>query len=192
MSLFVPVPNYNADQLKGSILILPMVSIGNVPQLTADLFIHTFSLDRVGFLDTDTVTPVSSLREDSQLGATVPIEVYQSRDRQWTCIQQRSPTIKGKRKSYVDELVQFASHFDRVVLLTSMDASSRLDSQINSVPFRVLGQDVTRSIELGVPQLEQTEERLYLPGSGLTRHVYEKLQDKATLFIMFALEGGKK
>lgn len=51
-----------------------MVSIGNVPQLTADLFIHTFSLDRVGFLDTDTVTPVSSLREDTQLGATVPIE----------------------------------------------------------------------------------------------------------------------
>ncbi len=118
--------------------------------------------------------------------------MYQSRDRQWTCIQQRSPTIKGKRKSYVDALVQFASHFDRVVLLTSMDASSRLDSQINSVPFRVLGQDVARSIELGVPQLEQTEERLYLPGSGLTRHVYEKLQDKATLFIMFALEGGKK
>ncbi|KAG1046500.1 hypothetical protein G6F43_011018 [Rhizopus delemar] len=189
MTLFVPVPNYNADQLKGSTLILPMVSIGNVPQLTADLFIHTFPLDRVGFLDTDTVTPVSSLREDTQLGATVPIEVYQSRDRQWTCIQQRSPTIKGKRKSYVDELVQFASQFDRVVLLTSMDASSRLDSQINSVPFRVLGQDVTRSIELGVPQLEQTEERLHLPGSGLTRHVYEKLQDKATLFIMFALEG---
>lgn len=51
-----------------------MVSIGNVPQLTADLLIHTFPLDRVGFLDTDTVTPVSSLREDTQLGATVPIE----------------------------------------------------------------------------------------------------------------------
>ncbi|CAO3686185.1 unnamed protein product [Rhizopus stolonifer] len=190
MAPFVPVPNYNVDQLKRSTLILPMVSIGNVPQLTADLFIHTFGLERVGFLDTDTVIPVSSSREDNQqTGSTVPIEVYQTQCRQWTCIQQRSPTMKGKRHGYVEDLVQFASEFDRVILMTSMDASSRLDSQINSVPFRVLGQETKRSVELGVPVFEETDEKLYLPGSGLTRHVYEKLQERATILIMFALEG---
>lgn len=52
-----------------------MVSIGNVPQLTADLLIHTFHFERVGFIDTDTVIPVSSQREDNnQIGSTTPIE----------------------------------------------------------------------------------------------------------------------
>lgn len=188
-----------------------MVSIGNVPQLTADLLIHTFHFERVGFIDTDTVIPVSSQREDNnQIGSTTPIEgkdihkrekkknnsllslVFQSKDRRWTCIQQRSPTIKEKRKSYVDHITAFASQFDQVIVLTSMDASRRLDSQINSVPFRVLGSGdyVNRSKALGIPILEESSERIHLPGSGLSRHVYKQLEDKATVLIMFALEGG--
>ncbi|CAO3683738.1 unnamed protein product [Rhizopus microsporus] len=192
MNPFVPVPNYNPAQLKGSTIILPMVSIGNVPQLTADLLIQTFHFERVGFIDTDTVIPVSSQREDNnQIGSTTPIEVFQSKDRRWTCIQQRSPTIKEKRKSYVDHITAFASQFDQVIVLTSMDASRRLDSQINSVPFRVLGSGdyVNRSKALGIPILEESSERIHLPGSGLSRHVYKQLEDKATVLIMFALEG---
>lgn len=51
------------------------MSIGNVPQLASDLIIHTFKLERVGFLDDDSVMPVSGVREDTDLpGTTVPIE----------------------------------------------------------------------------------------------------------------------
>ena len=46
-----------------------------MPQLAADLIIHTFKLERVGFLDDDSVMPVSGVREDTELpGSTVPIE----------------------------------------------------------------------------------------------------------------------
>lgn len=92
----------------------------------------------------------------------------------------------------MDQLSAFASQFDQVIVLTSMDASRRLDSQINSVPFRVLGSGdyVNRSEALGVPVLEESSERIHLPGSGLSRHVYKQLEDKATVLIMFALEGG--
>lgn len=195
------------------------MSIGNVPQLVSDLLIHSLKLDRIGFLDQDSLVPVSGVREDSnQVGVTVPLEgkinkymisqednhhlffvVYQSKDHQWTVIQQRSPTLKGKRQEFIKEMTAFASQFKQVVLITSMDATRRLDSQINGPPFRVWGngESKDKAISLGVPLLENKKDekdRLELPGSGLARHLYEALNTKVptTLLIMFALEGGNK
>ncbi|KAI9366676.1 PAC2 family-domain-containing protein [Pilaira anomala] len=195
---FVPVPNYDPSFLKESTLILPTVSIGNVPQLVSDLLIHSLKLDRIGFLDQDSLVPVSGVREDSnQVGVTVPLEVYQSKDHQWTVVQQRSPTLKGKRQEFIKEMTTFASQFKQVVLITSMDATRRLDSQINGPPFRVWGngESKDKAISLGVHLLEKNEndqeDKLELPGSGLARHLYEALNTKVptTLLIMFALEG---
>jgi len=46
-----------------------------VPQLACDLIIHTFKLERVGFLDDDSVMPISGVREDTDApGTTAPIE----------------------------------------------------------------------------------------------------------------------
>ncbi|KAL9542567.1 hypothetical protein MBANPS3_008554 [Mucor bainieri] len=184
---------------------LPTVSIGNVPQLASDLIIHTFKLERVGFLDDDSVMPVSGVREDTDApGTTVPIEVYQSKDHRWTCIQQRSPTIKGKRQEYLDNMTRFSAQFQQVVLLTSMDASRRLDSQIQGEPFRVYGEHglVMRAVTMGIPVLENfelessqdsdNEHHVHLPGSGLAKHLYQQLDQKdveTTLLLMFALEG---
>lgn len=98
-------------------------------------------------------------------------------------------------------MTQFASQFRQVVIITSMDASRRLDSQINGPPFRVFGKTeyTERSKTLGVPELEDvksnesSDEKLSLPGSGLTRHLYSKLESlvPTTILVMFALEGGK-
>lgn len=125
--------------------------------------------------------------------------MYQSKDHQWTVIQQRSPTLKGKRQEFIKEMTAFASQFKQVVLITSMDATRRLDSQINGPPFRVWGngESKDKAISLGVPLLENKKDekdRLELPGSGLARHLYEALNTKVptTLLIMFALEGGNK
>ncbi|KAF1801324.1 PAC2 family-domain-containing protein [Mucor lusitanicus] len=202
---FVPVKDFDSSSFKASTLILPTVSIGNVPQLASDLIIHTFKLERVGFLDDDSVMPVSGVREDTDApGTTVPIEVYQSKDQRWTCIQQRSPTIKGKRQEYLDNMTRFAAQFQQVVLLTSMDASRRLDSQIQGEPFRVYGEHglVIRAVTMGIPVLENfeletsqdsdNEHHVHLPGSGLAQHLYQQLDQKdveTTLLLMFALEG---
>jgi hypothetical protein len=133
--------------------------------------------------------------------------VFQSKDHQWTCIQQRSPTIKGKRQVFLDNMTQFAAQFSKVVILTSMDATRRLDSQIQGIPFRVYGEGALtmRAVTLGVPVLENIEleeestdsedkRKIRLPGSGLARHLYDQLSANkidTTLLIMFALEGGK-
>ena len=173
----------------------PTVSIGNVPQLVSDLVIHTFKLQRIGFLDDASLVPVAGVREDvSTPGVTVPLELFQSEDKKWVCIQQRSPTLKGKRQAFIDNMTQFASQFKQVIVLTTMDASRRLDSQINGPPFRVVGALTQQCNQLGVPALETTDTELHLPGSGLARHLYQSLKEQVqtTLLIMFALEGGKR
>lgn len=133
--------------------------------------------------------------------------MFQTKDGKWTIVQQRSPTIKGKREEYLENVNRFASQFPRVIVYTSMDASRRMDSQIQGEPFRVYGEGplLMRAVTLGIPVLENIEledgqdtendkSKVHLPGSGLARHIYEKLSDHvdATLVIMFALEGGKK
>lgn len=88
-----------------------------------------------------------------------------------------------------------------------MDASRRLDSQIQGAPFRVYGENALtmRTVTLGVPVLENMEleeesvdsedkRKMHLPGAGLALHLYNQLCDskiETTLLIMFALEGGK-
>ncbi|SAM02570.1 hypothetical protein [Absidia glauca] len=204
MSAFIPSPSFDIHSLKGSHLLLPSVSIGNVPQLTCDLIIHTLQLTRVGSIDSDAVIPVVGQREDQSVGISVPIEVYQSADRQWTVIQQRSPTLPGKRKDLIASLVAFieSAQFARVVLLASLDASRRLDSQIASIPFRVVGdtttvQDIYQKIK--VPELETQQQQEMttsqlpsMPGAGISRSLYQQLYDSkvnVVLFSMFVLEG---
>ncbi|KAI8976839.1 PAC2 family-domain-containing protein [Pilobolus umbonatus] len=156
-----------------STLLLPTVSIGNVPQLVTDLIIHTLHMERVGCLDSSSVVPISGPREDGE-GVMVPLEVYQSKDKQWTCLQQRSPAIKGKRQQYIDTLSEFSSQFKQIIIITTMDASRRVDADINGSPFRTYEKELPES----------------LPGSGLARHLYESITHKPTqMVMMFVLEG---
>ncbi|CAO3598918.1 unnamed protein product [Absidia cylindrospora] len=210
MTSFVASPSFHIQLLKGSHFLLPSVSIGNVPQLTCDLIIHTLHLSRVGFIDSDAVIPVIGQFEDQPIGISVPIEVYQSDNRQWTVIQQRSPTLKGKKQSLISGLINFieSAQFAKVVLLTSLDAARRLDSQISSIPFRVVGdsasvQDIIQAIN--VPELETDQQQQQdvdtdmtsssLPsmhGAGISRSLYQQLLDakvNVIMFCMFVLEG---
>lgn len=59
--------------------------------------------------------------------------VYHSKDKQLTVIQQRSPTLKGKKQNLISTLIDFIkeAQFSKVTILTSLDASRRLDSQIS-------------------------------------------------------------
>lgn len=52
----------------------PIVSVGNVAQLAADLLIASLKLDRVGVFDPKYLVPVVGAREDGTDGLTTPIE----------------------------------------------------------------------------------------------------------------------
>ncbi|CAG8689136.1 10398_t:CDS:2, partial [Racocetra persica] len=115
---FIPVKEReNSYNLSGSTLILPAISIGNVPQLTVDLLITTLNLQRIGFLEDENV---------------IPVVVHQSDDNKWTVIQQRAPVIKKRWNIFAENLLAFIkqSQFSKVVLLSSADATRRTDIQL--------------------------------------------------------------
>ncbi|KAG0331835.1 hypothetical protein BG004_001485 [Podila humilis] len=156
MNTFIASPGFDASRFQGTTLILPSVSIGNVPQLATDLFLAALSLDRVGSIEDENVVPVlgpadsplditkslSSTQTHSTAGLSLAVEVFQSKDGKWTLIQQRSPTIAHRSGHYVENLVKFIqdSQFDQVVLLTSADGARRTDQQLRSGhPVRFVG-----------------------------------------------------
>ncbi|KAH0827853.1 hypothetical protein J3R83DRAFT_3479 [Lanmaoa asiatica] len=94
----------------------PVVSVGNVAQLAADLLIASLKLDRVGVFDPKYLVPVVGAREDGTPGLTTPIErespsmqpletsgqcirtVFGEANSKIAVIQQRSPVLKVGRR----------------------------------------------------------------------------------------------
>ncbi|CAO3574582.1 unnamed protein product [Mortierella alpina] len=136
--------------------------IGNVPQLTTDLFLSTLKLDRVGCIEDENVIAVvgpanrphqapspssaatatsTAATENAAVGLSLAVEVFQTKDGKWTLVQQRSPTVPHRSHCYADNLVQFIreSEFDQVVLLASADGARKIDSQLrSSTPIRYI------------------------------------------------------
>lgn len=149
---FIPnSPDRNPDLFHDSTLILPIVSLGNVPQLAVDLFIHNpqlgGSLEKVGILDPQDHIPVvgaidqPSCRRhsnDTRNQITTPIEVYQTPDRRYTFIQPRSPVLKVRKHVHITRLKNWISNagFSSVLILVSVDAATRSDPHLqNPSPF---------------------------------------------------------
>ncbi|KAH8547877.1 PAC2 family-domain-containing protein [Umbelopsis sp. PMI_123] len=212
MNTFIPVPGFDPALLKGTTLIIPTVSIANVPQLTIDLYVSSLKLERVGFLDDPSVMPVAGVFEsDPSKGITVALEVYQTKDRHFTFVQQRTPIFKGKRQVFLSNLDAFitASAFAKTLIITSTDASRRVDVQMTGVPFRLFASENSfvseRAAEMNLPMLEilpeeegdlrdQSKEDSDIPrmhGSGIAKKLYARLRAKhpVAILIMFALEG---
>ncbi|KAF9969026.1 Proteasome assembly chaperone 2 [Actinomortierella ambigua] len=143
MNNFVAAPGFEPSRLHGTTLLLPSVSIGNVPQLTMDLLLSTLALERVGCIEDENVVPVlgPSDREGGASGLTLAIEVYQSNDGRWTLIQQRSPTVQHRSPQFTQNLLRFIqdSKFATVIVLASADGARRIDIQLAGTPVRYIG-----------------------------------------------------
>ncbi|KNZ57319.1 hypothetical protein VP01_218g17 [Puccinia sorghi] len=143
---FIPrTPSVDGRIFDGSILLLPMVSLGNVPQLAVDLLIHGTHLgpfELVGILDpADHIPVVGALDRPALLPAppppskhriTTPIEVYQTRDRRYTLVQQRSPVIKARKARHISRMRRWISgaKFESVLVVVSVDAAVRGDEHL--------------------------------------------------------------
>ncbi|KAI9594849.1 hypothetical protein BDF19DRAFT_423267 [Syncephalis fuscata] len=108
-------------------LIVPAVSIGGIPQLTADLLITTLQLKRVGHLNDPNVLPIACVDPCAlgQTGITTALEVLQSDNEHFTVIQQRSP-----------ELPVIKWPIQGILLLSSLDITYRADIREPGKDFR--------------------------------------------------------
>ncbi|WVQ80323.1 hypothetical protein IAT38_002428 [Cryptococcus sp. DSM 104549] len=192
MSQFYPVGSFSKSSFASSTLILPSVSLGNVPQLTADLLIASLGLKRVGWIGKgETVVPFVGEGEGGGL-VTGGLEVYGQDGSEVYVIQQRSPTLKTKKDEHVALLKDFvaSSAFGFVLLLTSLDSANQDDAQLLT-PFQQIRPpnpsstappQLARLSDLpplslsidGPPSFSATPTSTYppfLPAAGLTRRL---------------------
>lgn len=118
------------ETIKATKLIIPAVSIANVPQLATDLLIHNFGFKRIAHLQDQYLYPFASpidypLIQSFEAGISTALEVYYSKDANLTLIQQRSPIIPTFAKKFVkDIMAPFINDntFEEILLLDSGDS----------------------------------------------------------------------
>lgn len=113
-------------------LIVPSISIANIPQLASDLLIHTLGFEKIDSLHDNYlypfVSPVDYTADKSDGnpgGIALPLEAYYCAKNHITLLQQRSPLIPGFAKAHVQEvLLPFIEkgNFKHIVLLSLSDA----------------------------------------------------------------------
>ncbi|KMZ56520.1 Proteasome assembly chaperone [Zostera marina] len=111
-------------------LILPALSIGNVPQLSVDLLISSIPAHVVGYLDDPSILPC--VGNNAYLpfppgDLALPLQVYESPSHQLTIIQQRSPVIKGRMLDFAKNLADFSvsNGKSHVIILSSLDSGRK-------------------------------------------------------------------
>lgn len=204
MSKFINFVNgYTLSTVEGSLLILPSISVANVPQLSADLLLHTLSFVKVATLDDEYlhsfVAPVDYVEDANARipkGISYGLELHYCKARNLTLVQQRSPIIAGFHEDHVDKVVLpllEQGGFLNVVLFHLLDAGL-----VENVPPGTL------QVYTNEDQLSQSLDSLKISGPGyepLTRspeidtpymkYLMGKLDSivKYTVLVAYAYEG---
>ncbi|EGG09782.1 uncharacterized protein MELLADRAFT_103873 [Melampsora larici-populina 98AG31] len=196
---FYPIPPSNPSIFQNSILILPIVSLGNVPQLAIDLLIQSTSFKRIGNLDPSNHIPILA---DSNIR---PFEVYQTIDHSITILQQRSPVLKSDKQIHISRLSKWikSQNFSSVLLLISIDSATRTDNHLNHPTnlFQLTyGTDPTelrdRLLQNFTSLIDQSSNPIpkdvpILSAGGLSRRLISKLETSNSLLIYVAEGDGR-
>lgn len=169
--------------IKGSTLIIPSVSVGNVPQLCSDLLLHNLDFESIGSLDTKYLYPFISpidYLESPKYGISTGLEIYYSKKNNITLIQQRSPIISNFTKVFVDNVITpFIEkyEFKDFLLLDSGDCGLQEKVPVSTIETYTNEDILSRSLE----SLKLSENVLSLNDTNYTHSKYIKyLIDKLT------------
>ncbi|KAG5437510.1 hypothetical protein PCANB_000938 [Pneumocystis canis] len=185
-----------------TILIIPVVSIGNVPQLAVDLLIHSAGLSRKLILDHSLLYPFAGAREDAGVsfccGIATSLDVFGNN--KITIIQQRSPILPGRKREFIQNvLIPFIKkgQFREILVLGSTDATMRNDLEIEGPKEFILSTTHTisdLSKYFSNLKLISTPEKVFpkLHSSGalipLLEHAFSQ-NISITALVMYVMEG---
>ncbi|ETK91710.1 hypothetical protein L915_04758 [Phytophthora nicotianae] len=136
----------------GHTVLLPAVSNANLGQLTLDLMINTLlqngeafdvELTRVGHLLSEAAPPIAggaAFATQQPNTLCLNLEVYQSKARKLTIIQQRAPVLPGRAHAFSQELVEWAikSKVATLGVVAGCDDMLRHDPNMMSRPIRTI------------------------------------------------------
>mmetsp|Transcript_3879 Transcript_3879/g.4726 ORF Transcript_3879/g.4726 Transcript_3879/m.4726 type:complete len:263 (-) Transcript_3879:387-1175(-) len=129
-SLFVPLKeSAHAASFRENTLVLPSISVGNVGQLACDLILYNAKeeFQKVGYIRSRSIIPMvgNDAFDCSGTGnISVGVEVFQSKEKKITIIQQRARFVLGRTRTFAKELVAWAKSagFKQIILLAGADS----------------------------------------------------------------------
>ncbi|KAI5965311.1 uncharacterized protein KGF55_001532 [Candida pseudojiufengensis] len=190
---YEPVGNEDESILQTSTLILPTISIGNLPQLTVDLLINNFNFVKIGYLNDLYLYPFASPIDyvsNPIEGISHAIEVYYSKDLNLTVVQQRSPIIPSYTTPFINEvIVPFIQNFKQVIVLNSAD--SGLIESVNSGDILIYdNEDLSTNLEkLTITNSPEDEDKNSIFMSKLLKSLKIGKKDNLKVLISYNYEG---
>ncbi|KAL1517231.1 hypothetical protein ABEB36_001023 [Hypothenemus hampei] len=181
--------------LSGFTLIIPAISVGNVPQLTVDLLITTLKLENVASLWHPGVQP--SVGADpfysNEKTFCTACELYVNEARKLAVLQFRSTIEVKLALKFIEDLIDGITElkFENIyVLATGFDYELH---NINNkkVYYYAINYEEKVEIEDAKPLEKTPQGKFKISGSGLAVKLYEAIEDrlKATLLVKYVSEG---
>ncbi|KAJ6221465.1 hypothetical protein RDWZM_000010 [Blomia tropicalis] len=169
VSFFIPLKKdfqLTENQWDEYTLIIPCVSVGNVPQLTVDLLVNTFlkindfdaskekDLQLVGYIRSKHVYPFAGPDPFALHGSMLAtsIQVFASDSKKLVIIQQRSPIYQEHRNDFYDELINWISpqKFSQIIFLSSsFDHYLSPDIGVGTnFPIKYMGSNLDQQLQM--------------------------------------------
>lgn len=184
--------------LNGYTLIIPSVSVGNVGQLTVDLLISTYNLEKIGtFWHPAIIASVGADPfKDENEDICVACELYVNEKLKLAAVQLRSSIEFKLALNFFKEFKTFIlkNEFEKVLILTSAFAHLLNDPKLI---YRCLSNDEELFDTLKALDFrfyEETRNGHIAEGSGFSVKFYETLNDsvKSTLLVNYVSEGDNR
>ncbi|GJQ12232.1 hypothetical protein GpartN1_g4023.t1 [Galdieria partita] len=175
---FLDIPQ---ESFQDSILVFPIVSIGNVPQLAVDLLLENFPFQLVGLVDSSGLIPFyghGALKGPYSI--TTALQVFwlerAPQSPNIVCLQIRTPPAKGFTNLFVEEMISLLNLWKPrlTILLASFSA-------LSIIPGGMIEPGQSRVIRTAIP------ENLSIVNSAAVEFVGEEYfeENRFSLFSKF-------
>lgn len=130
-SAFIPDAGRSLSDLAGRRLLIACVTIGNVPQLAADLLLSSGGgATRLGRLRSPALLPFAGLSASGEITTGAEIHLLPGGS---AVLQHRSPPARGRASEHAAFIASFAAGagVSEVILLASANAAGRQDAHLS-------------------------------------------------------------
>ncbi|XP_045464894.1 proteasome assembly chaperone 2-like [Harmonia axyridis] len=176
-------------------LIIPSVSVGNVPQLTIDLLISNYKFEKIGLIWHESVIPLVAPDpfDEKSDDICTACELYANRSLKIVTLQNRTSFHYKLLSVFIQDLKNdiIKHKFNRVVCL-----ASAFDHELHKIDkgklFYIdsLGSDSVLE-QIGFQPQQPVNDKYIVQGGGYCTQLYEALRNRTrcTVLIKYVAEG---
>ncbi|XP_072393225.1 proteasome assembly chaperone 2 [Diabrotica undecimpunctata] len=170
---------FKPTNLNNFVIIIPCVSVGNVPQLAVDLLIKTYNLEKVASVWHSSIVPTvgADPYNCSSSEICTACELYSNEDLKIACLQLRSTIETKTARKFFEDVYNSLKEMKvkKVVIL-----SSAFDYELHNIKkerFYFLGKSQLNLTNIpNIKELEKSDNNKYsVNGAGFSINLYSVL-----------------